>query len=101
MEKYLKEVYCGTVGYEYTHLLDKNERDFLKREIEENIESLKVNEPTKEERLKAFDRLCKDQTFIDFLTTKFATLKRFGIEGLNAATIAMQELTESAARNGA
>ena len=47
MEDYLKEVYCNKVGYEYTHLLDKKERDFLKLQIEENIESLKVEEPTK------------------------------------------------------
>lgn len=100
MEQYLKSVYCGTVGYEYTHLLDKKERDFMKYSIEENIESLKVNEPTKEERSKAFDRLCKDQTFIDFLASKFATLKRFGIEGLNTCTLALEELSEQAAKRG-
>ena len=30
MEDYLREVYCRNVGYEYTHVLDKGERDFLK-----------------------------------------------------------------------
>ena len=54
MERYLKGVYCGVAGYEYTHIIDKRERDFLKKSIEENIESLKVQEPSKEERLKAF-----------------------------------------------
>ena len=33
MENYLREVYCQTVGYEYTHLLAKGERDFLKHQI--------------------------------------------------------------------
>lgn len=86
MENFLEGVYCQSVGYEYTHLLDKDERDFITLQLESNIESLKVNEPTKEEKLKAFDRICKDQSFIDFLGNKFANFKRFGIEGLNSAT---------------
>ena len=45
--------------------------------------------------------MCKDQSFIDFLASKFATLKRFGVEGLNTATVALEELVESAANNGA
>lgn len=89
MENFLEGVYCQSVGYEYTHLLDKDERDFITLQLESNIESLKVNEPTKEEKLKAFDRICKDQSFIDFLGNKFANFKRFGIEGLNSATCAL------------
>ena len=34
---YFEQVYCGAVGYEFTHLLDKAERDFMKRQIEEKI----------------------------------------------------------------
>jgi 2-oxoglutarate dehydrogenase E1 component len=100
MEEYLQSVYCEQAGYEYTHLLDKTESEFFKRLIEENIESLKVKEFTKEDSSKAFDRLCKDQSFIDFLSNKFANFKRFGIEGLNTATIALEELSETAAKTG-
>ena len=59
--------------------MDKDERDFISLQLESNIESLRVNEPTKEERLKAFDRICKDQSFIDFLGNKFGNFKRFGV----------------------
>lgn len=46
-------------------------------------------------------RLAKDQAFIDFLGSKFGNFKRFGIEGLNAATSALGELVESSAKFGA
>lgn len=59
-----------------------------------------VEEPTKEERLAVFEKLCKDQTFIDFLGNKFANFKRFGIEGLNAATSALEQIVENAAELG-
>ena len=50
--------------------------------------------------MKSFDRLCKDQTFIDFLGNKFGNYKRFGVEGLNSATSALSQLVESAAESG-
>lgn len=34
MENYLTKIYCSPVGYEYTYLNDKYERDFLKSLIE-------------------------------------------------------------------
>lgn len=45
-------------------------------------------------------RLAKDQAFIDILNTKFANYKRFGIEGLNSGTTALEQLVESAALSG-
>lgn len=62
---------------------------------------MKASEPSKEERLKAFERICKDQSFIDFLGNKFGNFKRFGIEGLNSATCALEQLAETSAELGA
>jgi 2-oxoglutarate dehydrogenase E1 component len=45
-------------------------------------------------------RLARDQAFIDFLGNKFGNFKRFGIEGLNAATTALGQLVETAALLG-
>jgi 2-oxoglutarate dehydrogenase E1 component len=39
-EDYLRSIYCDKIGFEYMHLLNKAERDFIKRELEEKIESL-------------------------------------------------------------
>ena len=96
-ENYLTSVYCDKVVFEYNHLLSKEERDFIKMELEEKIELLQRQEPTKEEQLSTLHRLAKDQAFIDFLGTKFSNFKRFGIEGLNAGTTALGQLAESAA----
>ena len=40
MENYLTKTYCSSVGYEYTHLNKKSERDFFKSLVEQHIESL-------------------------------------------------------------
>ena len=37
-------------------------------------------------------RLAKDQAFIDFLGVKFGNYKRFGIEGINSGTSALEQL---------
>ncbi len=34
MQNFLQGVYCKNVGYEYTHLLDKDERDFIALQLE-------------------------------------------------------------------
>lgn len=99
-EDYLKNIYCDKIGFEYMHLLNKNERDFLKRELEEKIETLTKTELTKEEQLSTLRRLARDQAFIDFLGTKFANFKRFGIEGLNSGTTGLGQLVETAAQMG-
>jgi 2-oxoglutarate dehydrogenase complex dehydrogenase (E1) component-like enzyme len=99
MQKYLEKTYMNKVGYEYMYLGSKMERDFIKASIEKNIETLMVSEPSKEERLATFKRLCKDQSFIDFLIAKFANYKRFGIEGLNAVTSALGKLVETASES--
>ena len=74
-ENYLTSVYCDKVGFEYNHLLSKEERDFIKMELEEKIELLQRQEPTKEEQLSTLHRLAKDQAFIDFLGNKFSNFK--------------------------
>lgn len=99
-EDYLRHIYCDKIGFEYMHLLNKEERDFIKRELEEKIESLEKTELTKEEQLSTLRRLAKDQAFIDFLGTKFANFKRFGIEGLNSGTTGLGQLVETAAQLG-
>lgn len=99
-EAYLSSVYGDKVGFEYAHLLSKDERDFIKTELEEKIELLQRQEPTKDEQLSTLHRLAKDQAFIDFLGTKFSNFKRFGIEGLNSGTTALGQLAETAAELG-
>ena len=82
------------------HLLNKQERDFIKQELQEKIELLQRQEPTKEEQLSTLYRLAKDQAFVDYLGSKFANFKRFGIEGLNSGTTALGQLVESAVSHG-
>ena len=99
-EDYLKSIYCDKIGFEYMHLLNKSERDFIKAELEEKIDSLEKSELTKEEQLATLRRLTHDQCFLDFLVSKFPTYKRFTIEGLNSATSSLGQLVESAVEVG-
>ena len=62
------------------HISDRNERNWLR----DKIESLYQKKVDKTKKLKIWERLCKDQTFNDYLKLKFNTSKRFGIEGCDS-----------------
>ena len=62
------------------HISDRNERNWLRERIE-SFNSKKVN---KTEKFKIWERLCRDETFNNYLKLKFNTSKRFGIEGCDS-----------------
>lgn len=84
--QYLEKVYCGHVSYEYMHINNVVERDWIRAQIE-NYEEF---QPSKEQRIRTFDRLCHEYSFSMFLQKKFTTSKRFGIEGLDSMISGLQ-----------
>jgi len=79
--KYLKGIYTGTISYEYEHVNNHEEIDWLLR----NIESRTYSEDlSKEEKVQLLDRLAHVEGFENFLHRTFVGQKRFSIEGLEA-----------------
>lgn len=76
--KKLRDTYCEHIGAEYMHLLDMEERRWLR----ENMEST-GNEPdlTKEDKKAILHKLNQAMAFEEFLHKKYIGHKRFSLEG--------------------
>ncbi|MDQ3382629.1 MAG: multifunctional oxoglutarate decarboxylase/oxoglutarate dehydrogenase thiamine pyrophosphate-binding subunit/dihydrolipoyllysine-residue succinyltransferase subunit, partial [Actinomycetota bacterium] len=88
----LRDSYCRTVGIEYMHIQDPEQRAWIQERIEVPYEKT-----SPEEQLRILRRLNAAEAFETFLQTKFVGQKRFSLEG-GESVIAMldQILTEAA-----
>jgi 2-oxoglutarate dehydrogenase E1 component len=94
----LRSVYMGSVGYEWLHLPNPEERTWLR----EAIESRRYVQPLSPERRRALlERLSQVQGFENFLHRAFNGQKRFSIEGTDAMVPMLDEIIAEAAAAGA
>jgi 2-oxoglutarate dehydrogenase E1 component len=94
----LHQIYCSSIGVEYTHIKDPVMRGWLVERMEStgNRETL-----TAEQKLRIFSRLAESETFEKFLHTRYVAQKRFSIEGAEGMIPTLDRLTEVAAELGA
>jgi 2-oxoglutarate dehydrogenase E1 component len=74
----LRETYCGSIGVEFTHIQDLQERDWLQMKMESSHNREALDPETKKFILK---RLTESETFERFLHTRYVAQKRFSVEG--------------------
>ncbi len=91
----LRGSYCRTIGVEYMHISDNEQRAW----IQERFERPHVPWP-REEHLRILDKLNEAEIFETFLQTKFVGQKRFSLEGAESAIVFLDELCEQAADAG-
>ncbi|MDV6011597.1 multifunctional oxoglutarate decarboxylase/oxoglutarate dehydrogenase thiamine pyrophosphate-binding subunit/dihydrolipoyllysine-residue succinyltransferase subunit [Haloechinothrix sp. LS1_15] len=72
----LRDSYCRTVGIEYTHIVDPDERLWLQDRIE-----VKHDKPPTAEQKYILSKLNAAEAFETFLQTKYVGQKRFSLEG--------------------
>ncbi|MGY1642537.1 multifunctional oxoglutarate decarboxylase/oxoglutarate dehydrogenase thiamine pyrophosphate-binding subunit/dihydrolipoyllysine-residue succinyltransferase subunit [Geodermatophilus sp. SYSU D00703] len=72
----LRNSYCRTVGVEYMHITDPEEREWLQKRIE-----VKAEQPDREKQKHILGRLNAAEAFETFLQTKYVGQKRFSLEG--------------------
>jgi 2-oxoglutarate decarboxylase len=72
----LRNSYCRTVGVEYMHITDPEEREWLQRRVE-----VKADQPDREKQKHILGRLNAAEAFETFLQTKYVGQKRFSLEG--------------------
>ena len=73
----LRDSYCRTVGIEYMHIQDPEQRAW----IQEPRRARRTPRPTREEQLRILRRLNAAEAFETFLQTKYVGQKRFSLEG--------------------
>ncbi|XP_002978362.2 2-oxoglutarate dehydrogenase, mitochondrial [Selaginella moellendorffii] len=93
--KRLEQAYCGTIGYEYMHISDREKCNWLREKIEQHVPS----KYSKERQITILDRLIWGTKFENFLAQKW-TAKRFGLEGCETLIPGMKEQIDRAADLG-
>jgi len=72
----LRDAYCRTVGIEYMHIQDPDQREWLQSKVEGPYAKTSPGE-----QLRILRRLNAAEAFETFLQTKFVGQKRFSLEG--------------------
>ncbi|GAA0470837.1 2-oxoglutarate dehydrogenase E1 component [Alkalibacillus silvisoli] len=78
--KHLKSRYSGKVSYEFNHIPDDDEREWLYNKVETGAFDVSLSEDEQKDLLK---RLADVEGFEQFLGKTFVGQKRFSIEGLD------------------
>ena len=91
--EHLKSLYTGKIAFEYDHITDPTEREWLQRAIETGTYFPEFSAEEKEELL---SRLVQVEGFENFLQTTFVGQKRFSIEGLETMVPLLDKIIEQA-----
>ena len=91
----LRDSYCRTVGIEYMHIQDPEQRRWIQERVEQPHQK-----PPREEQLRILLKLNQAEAFETFLQTKFVGQKRFSLEGGETTVPLLDEICEAAAEGG-
>jgi 2-oxoglutarate decarboxylase len=91
----LRDAYCRTVGVEYMHIQEPDQ----KRWIQEHVEGVSTALSEEEQRW-ILDRLNAAEALEQFLNTKYIGQKRFGLEGGESAIPMIDAVLDQAASEG-
>ena len=93
----LKSVYCGSIGAEYMHITDTQEKRWLQSALE-GVRGVPAY--PSEVRRGILERLTAAEGLERFLATKYVGAKRFGLEGGEALIPMLDELIQRAGGAG-
>ncbi|MGW0661819.1 multifunctional oxoglutarate decarboxylase/oxoglutarate dehydrogenase thiamine pyrophosphate-binding subunit/dihydrolipoyllysine-residue succinyltransferase subunit [Streptodolium elevatio] len=91
----LRDSYCRTVGVEYMHIQDPQQRSWIQHRIE-----LPHTKPDREDQLRVLRKLNAAEAFETFLATKYVGQKRFSLEGGESTIPLLDAILSSAAEAG-
>ena len=90
----LRDSYCRTIGVEYMHIQDPEQREWIQSKIE-----VGYAKTTREEQLRIVRRLNAAEAFETFLQTKFVGQKRFSLEGGESVIALLDRILSRAAED--
>ena len=74
----LKDTYCGSIGVEYLHIQDPEQKSWIQQRIENIRNQTAFTDKGKEA---IYERLVDAESFERFLNKKYTGTKRFGLDG--------------------
>lgn len=89
----LQEIYCSSIGVEYSTILNERERYWLQDYMEHRLPSFKFNKETKRNILQ---QLVAAETLEKYLDTKYVGQVRYSLEGGDSLIPLLDELTKRA-----
>jgi multifunctional 2-oxoglutarate metabolism enzyme len=91
----LRNAYCRTVGIEYMHIQEPEQRRWIQERVEQPVEST-----DHDEQLRILHKLNQAEAFETFLQTKYVGQKRFSLEGGESMIPIVDEICQAAAGDG-
>jgi len=91
----LKKIYCGNIGFETTHIYDKERMLWLRQKVEGRNLAGDYGFPL-EKKKRILEKLNGAVVFEQFLHTKFVGQKRFSLEGGEATIPALDAIITAA-----
>jgi 2-oxoglutarate dehydrogenase E1 component len=88
----LRNAYCRTVGIEYMHIQEPEQRSWIQQRVEKPIERT-----DHDEQLRILQKLNQAEAFETFLQTKYVGQKRFSLEGGESVIPIIDEVCQAAA----
>ncbi|AOV07698.1 2-oxoglutarate dehydrogenase E1 component [Sporosarcina ureilytica] len=86
---YMKSLYTGKISYEFAHVIDEEERQWIQSKIENGEVSTQLSADDKKALL---EKLTKIEGFEKYIHRTFVGAKRFSIEGLDTLVVLLDEL---------
>jgi 2-oxoglutarate dehydrogenase E1 component len=91
----LRDAYCRTLGIEYMHIQDPEQKRWIQQHVEGVSRTLEIDE-----QRHILDRLNAAEAFERFLHTRYVGQKRFGLEGAESAIVLLDTVLNEAAAAG-
>ncbi|MBB2890196.1 2-oxoglutarate dehydrogenase E1 component [Flexivirga oryzae] len=90
----LRDAYCRSIGIEYMHIQDPEQRAWIQSKVEKGYEK-----QSSAEQLRILRRLNAAEAFETFLQTKYVGQKRFSLEGGESVIAMLDRIISEAADN--
>ena len=93
----LKRTYCGPIGYEFMHITDAEQKDWLQRRIEGPDKEISF---TPEGKKAILNKLIEGEGFEKFAAARFVGTKRFGLDGAESTIPALEQIIKRGGQLG-
>jgi 2-oxoglutarate dehydrogenase E1 component len=93
----LRRTYCGAIGYEFMHINDPEQKDWLQRRIEGPDKKISF---TPQGKRAILNKLIEAEVFEKFCGVKFVGTKRFGLDGGESMIPALEQIIKRGGQLG-
>src|SRR6202000_2703978 len=91
----LRSIYCGSIGYEFMHISDAEQKTWLQRRIEGDAINF-----TPEGKKAILNKLIEAEGFEKFAANRFVGTKRFGLDGAESTIPALEQIIKRGGQLG-